>query len=161
VNAFKPAVAPGAGRECWLPTLELAAQEVFGLMLDCTLQVPQETPEEHGLDITAMVGLAGEVCGILTARCSRKSAARMASRMLHTDADESGGQVWDAVGEICNMIAGNFKNKISGLGEGCLLSVPTIIKGQDYSLYSMSKQEFRTVLLFETEPVVFCLEIHH
>src|SRR5215467_4794351 len=160
MNASNPALTSTSGRECWLPTLQLAVQEVFELMLACPLQLPAEPPLEEGLDITSMVGLAGELCGVLTLRCTAKSAARMASRMLGTDADKAGPEMWDAVGEICNMVAGNFKNKISGLGDGCMLSVPTVITGADYGLHSMVNEGFRTVLLFEGAPIVLSLEIH-
>jgi len=43
------------------------------------------------------------------------------------EAEKVGPEISDALGEVCNMIAGNFKNKISGLSEGCMLSVPTVI----------------------------------
>lgn len=160
MNASNPALTSGAGRECWLPTLQLAVQEVFDLMLASPLEVPSEPPGEDVLDITAMVGLAGELCGILALRCSVKSAQRMASRMLGTDAEKDSAEMWDAVGEICNMVAGNFKNKISGLGDGCMLSVPTVITGANYSLHSMVNVEIRAVLLFEGEPIVLSLEVH-
>ncbi len=39
VNPSHPAVHPATGRECWLPTLQLATQEVFDLMLACRLEV--------------------------------------------------------------------------------------------------------------------------
>jgi hypothetical protein len=55
---------------------------------------------------------------------------------------------------------GKFKNKIAGLGDGCLLSVPTVITGTEYSLHSMVNDEMHTVLLFEGEPVVLSLEVH-
>ena len=160
MNATNPALASGAGRECWLPTLQLAMQEVFELMLACPLTVPEIPPAEQGLDITAMVGLAGQLCGILTVRCGSKAAAHMASRMLGIDPDKAGPEMWDAVGEICNMVAGNFKNKISGLGDGCMLSVPTVITGADYSLHALINDEIRTVMLFQDEPVVASLEVH-
>lgn len=161
MNYANPASTSGAGRECWLPTLQLAAQEVFELMLACPLVIPPDVSTEDELDITSMVGMAGQLCGILTVRCSSKSAARMASRMLGIDAETAGPQMWDALGEICNMVAGNFKNKISGLGDGCVLSVPTVITGADYSLYSSaSTQTIRTMLLFDGEPVTFSLEVH-
>lgn len=41
----------------------------------------------------------------------------------------------DSFGEICNMIAGGWKNRIPGLDSGCALSVPTIISGSDYVLH--------------------------
>jgi chemotaxis protein CheX len=161
MNPSNPALNPGTGRECWLPTLQLAMQEVFELMLACPLEIPPEPPPEEGLDITAMVGLAGQLCGILTVRCSAKSAGRMASRMLGIDAEKAGLEMWDAVGEICNMVAGNFKNKITGLGDGCMLSVPTVITGTEYSLHSMVNDEMHAILLFEGEPVMLALEVHN
>jgi chemotaxis protein CheX len=161
MNPSNAALNSAAGRECWLPTLQLAMQEVFELMLACPLEVPSEPPPEDGLDITSMVGLAGQLCGILSVRCSSKSAGRMASRMLGIDAEKAGPEMWDAVGEICNMVAGNFKNKISGLGDGCMLSVPTVITGTEYNLHSMVNDEMHTTLLFEGEPVVLTLEVHN
>jgi chemotaxis protein CheX len=156
----KSGLAAGSGRECWLATLQLAVREVFELMLACPLEAPSGTIEDSRLDVTSMVGLAGQLSGVVTVRCSRHSAARMASRMLGVDMDHAGEEMWDAVGEVCNMVAGNFKNKINGLGDGCLLSVPTVITGGDYRRRSMVSNEFQTVFLFEGEPVVFTVEVH-
>jgi chemotaxis protein CheX len=135
-------------------------REVFLLMLACPLQVLFEAPEEDVLDITAMVGLAGPVCGILSLRCSANAAGRMASRMLGVDPKGAGPEMWDAVGEICNMAAGNFKNKVRGLGDGCLLSVPTVITGGNYSVHSRVSENVQTWLSFEGEPLIVSLEIH-
>ncbi len=154
------ALHPARRREHWLPILQQAIQEVFELMLAGSLEVPAGPPPEQALDTTSMVGLAGELCGILTIRCSAQTAARLASRMLGTDLESAGPEKWDALGEICNMVAGNFKNKIAGLGDGCMLSAPTVITGADYSLHAMFNDEVRTVLLFEGEPVVLSLEVH-
>jgi chemotaxis protein CheX len=107
-----------------------------------------------------MVGMAGQLRGILTVRCSSKSAARMAARMLGIDAEKVGPEMWDAVGEICNMVAGNFKNKIAGLGDGCMLSVPTVITGAEYNLHSMVNDEMRIVFLFEGEKIVLYLDVN-
>jgi CheY-specific phosphatase CheX len=63
--------------------------------------------------------------------------------------------------QISNMVAGNFKNKIAGLAEGCMLSPPTVITGSDYNLHSMADSpaiEVRT--LFESMPIIISLEIH-
>lgn len=155
-----PAPSSAVGRELWLPILEQATREVFELMLAYSLEVPTVPPSDQGLDITAMVGLAGELCGILTVRCNSQSAARMAARMLGTDLETAGAEKWDAMGEICNLVAGNFKHNVPGLGEGCMLSPPMVISGAEYSLHAMIEDELHTVLLFEKEPLVVCLEIH-
>ena len=66
----------------------------------------------------------------------------------------------DALGEICNMIAGNFKNKLAGTDERCMLSVPSVISGGEYNLHSMANgNSVETVLLFEGAPIAVCLQL--
>jgi chemotaxis protein CheX len=161
MNGDKTSQIAGTGRECWHSTLQLAVEEVFDLMLGSTLGIPTEAPSEEGLDITSMVGLAGKLCGVLSVRCAPKSAVLIASRMLGVEGDHCGPEVWDALGEICNMVGGNFKNKISGLGDGCMLSVPTVISGGDYNLRSLVNEEIRVMFLFEGAPLVVTLEVHN
>jgi chemotaxis protein CheX len=144
----------------WVPLLELAAREVFELMLGCKL-TPDEAGTEGALDVTAMVGLAGKLCGVLNVRCDGKAAALMTSKMLGVELEKAGADISDALGEICNMVAGNFKNKISGLGDGCMLSPPTVITGSDYSMYSLADSPGLEIkLLFENMPMVISLQIH-
>jgi chemotaxis protein CheX len=97
-----------------VPLLAVAAREVFKLMLGCHLTVHTPSSGEP-LNITAMVGLAGQLWGVMRICCSRKSATIMASKMLRVEEDKIGSELADAMGEICNMVAGNFKNKIAGL----------------------------------------------
>ena len=146
--------------EAWMPQLELAAREVFEIMLGSKLE-PQSDPVTSSPEITAMVGLAGQLCGLLTLRCSSQSAAAMASKMLGIEVKEADQQMWDAVGEIANMIAGNFKNKLTGLADRCMLSVPTVISGSDYNYRSMADTgPLEVILLFEGLPLVVTLEVH-
>jgi hypothetical protein len=103
-------VAVRAQEENWLPILELAVQEVFEIMLGCRLEPAAGSERKAASEVTAMVGLAGALCGILTMGCGARSANLIAARMLGTDVASSGEQVCDALGEICNMIAGNFES---------------------------------------------------
>ena len=156
-----PTLAPSEGREGWAAILQQATQEVFELMLSCPLTVPTEAVDGPELDITSMVGLAGLLCGIISMRCSAKSAGAMASAMLGMDVASDSPEMWDAVGEICNMIAGNFKNKVPGLGDGCMLSVPTVISGESYRMHSMADAGvIHVVLLFKGDPIALTLEVH-
>ena len=67
----------------------------------------------------------------------------------------------DALGEISNMVAGNFKNKIAGLGDGCMLSPPTVITGSNYDLHSLADSPGLQVrMLFEDMPIEITLQIH-
>ncbi|HEX4003549.1 MAG TPA: chemotaxis protein CheX [Candidatus Acidoferrales bacterium] len=144
----------------WMPLLDLATREVFEMMLGSHLKL-SETPSETQTDVTSMVGLAGQLCGMVSFRCTRKLAALMASKMLGSDPDSMGPEVADACGEVCNMIAGNFKNKISGLNDGCMLSVPTVVTGSDYQLRSLSDCPALEIKLeLDEMPIIVSLEIH-
>jgi chemotaxis protein CheX len=146
--------------ENWQPFLELAAREVFEIMLGCKLE-PQDPVSPATAEITAMVGLAGQLCGLLTLRCSSQSAALMASKMLGVSVSQADEQMWDAMGEIANMVAGNFKNKLTGMADRCMLSVPTVITGSDYSCRSMADTgPLEVTMLFEGAPVTVAVEIH-
>jgi len=160
VKSVSELLAADGGHENWIPLLDTAAKEVFELMLGCQLTA-SATTEETNMDITAMVGLAGQLCGVLSVRCDQKAATLMTSKMLGVALDKVGPEVADALGEVCNMVAGNFKNKIAGLAEGCLLSPPTVITGSDYNLHSMSDSPAVEIrMLFESMPIAISLQIH-
>jgi CheY-specific phosphatase CheX len=77
------------------------------------------------------------------------------------DSVASEEQVSDALGEICNMVTGNFKNKLAGTDERCMLSVPTVINGGEYNFRSMADgSSLETVVLFEDAPVAVRLQLH-
>jgi chemotaxis protein CheX len=81
--------------------------------------------------------------------------------MLGADVGESDDQVTDAMGEICNMIAGNFKNKLAGADGRCMLSVPTVIRGEEYTCRSLADGDhLETVILFGNAPVGINLQLH-
>ena len=159
MQATKEVLVTGSPDD-WVPLLELAAREVFERMLGSQLSAPKPGIETV-LDITSMVGLAGQLRGVLSLRCSHKAAGLMASKMLGIELDMAGPELCDAFGEVCNMVAGNFKNKVSSLSEGCMLSVPTVITGSDYELHAPAESfALETSLLFEGMPLVISLQIH-
>ncbi len=111
--------------------------------------------------ITARVSLAGKFRGELRVSCDDKSAALMASKMLGIDLDKIGAEMSDGLGEVCNMIAGNFKHKIAGLGNGCMLSVPTVTRGSDCINSADDSPVLDLRLLFESMPIIISLRIEN
>ncbi|MFY9843774.1 MAG: OmpA family protein [Terriglobales bacterium] len=93
--------------ENWRPVLELAVEEVFEIMVGCRVAPATESEHAPNAEFTAMIGLAGALCGILTVCCDAETAGQIAKKMLG-DAANSAEEVGDALGEICNMVAGNF-----------------------------------------------------
>jgi chemotaxis protein CheX len=148
--------------ENWLPILELAVEEVFEIMVGQRVKPAEKSEASRTGGYTAMVGIAGALCGVLTISCGRKTAQEVAKSMLGPEIAESEEQTSDALGEICNMVAGNFKNKLSNADRSCLLSVPTVIKGEEFSFRSLADGEvLETVMLFGTDPVSICLQLHN
>lgn len=145
----------------WKGILECAAIEVFSMMAGMNLTNFAEQPAEPQGDRTAMVGLAGALCGMITIRCSSGAAGKLAGQMLGGDAANDPAMTGDAMGELCNMVAGNFKSKITGLADHCMLSVPTVISGEHYVVQTVSpNQGFQLALSLEGDPVWFGLHIH-
>lgn len=161
--SFSENAQPGASfdRATWTPLLGLATREVFEIMLGSSLHDPSAPKDESRMEFTALVGLAGSLCGVLSIRCSNASARIMASKMLGMPADQVDNDCLDALGEIANMIAGNFKGKLSGVGNHCMLSVPTIIVGSDYHTHSMTDgNSIEANFDFEQLPMCVSLELH-
>ena len=161
MQTVKGAQAPSPERMHWPELLEEAAREVFGMMLNSEVQKAPPGTVLPKTEFTAMVGLAGKLCGVCVLRCSPTAAGLMASKMLGVNPEEASNEKWDAVGEICNMVAGNFKNKLPGISEHCMLSCPTVIAGNDYKCRSLSDgQSMNVTMLFEGSPLGIVLEIH-
>jgi chemotaxis protein CheX len=153
--------AQRAHEENWLPVLELAIEEVFEIMLGCKVKPTTDAGAVVKSEFTATIGLAGALCGILTICCSAETARQMAQCMLG-DTVDCEDQVSDALGEVCNMVAGNFKNKLAGIDERCMLSVPSVVSGGEYTLHSMvDGNALETVLIFQEAPVVVRLQLQN
>jgi len=127
--------ATRAQEENWLPILELAVEEVFEIMLGCRVKPASSEHVVNG-EFTAMVGLAGALCGVLTVGCDAKTAHQVAKSMLG-DTAKSEEEVGDALGEICNMIAGNFDSgaaQMKATSEAAFDRIASMLRQRDYRL---------------------------
>ena len=140
--------------------LEAAMREVFEVMLSVQLDSKLEMNMPRVPDLTALVGISGQFQGILSIRCEKVTACSMVAKMLGSETVEFDDSAQDAVGEICNMVAGSFRSK-HAKAEGSVLSVPTIITGTDYQL-RLSPDCTRTEIClgFEGNPVWVTLDVH-
>lgn len=160
MSAVTPTAATSREKE-WLPLLCMGAQEVFEIMLGTSLRTADVAVMPSGQNFTAMVGLAGSLRGVVTFACGAESGRLIAARMLGPQAECNEEEICDALGEICNMVAGNFKNKLIGLDKSCLLSVPAVVSGSAYRFRSLAGGEsLQIVLLWEREPLAIRLDIH-
>ncbi len=142
----------------WPSALGDAAREVFSMMVgsEITVATGQKLPVHA--DVTGVIGIGGAFSGVFSLRCSLSAANKIASQMLGVSASEASSQSADAIGEICNMVAGQFKANI-GHEATCMLSIPTVITGSNYSVHSSRCAEIEMPLLYHAEPVWITLDI--
>ncbi|MFZ0234613.1 MAG: chemotaxis protein CheX, partial [Candidatus Acidiferrales bacterium] len=146
--------------EHWPALMVAATQEVFRVMAGIQAQHVAAPPGRPSGNVSALIGLAGAMSAILRVRCSPETTEHVAAKMLGGDAVPEKSACQDAIGEIANMVAGNFKSKISGLVDACVLSVPTIVTGDDYEVRRVGKGERIEVCVeCEGRPVWLILEI--
>ena len=145
----------------WAALIETSTRGVFEMMLGCTVTRAQESSSPEG-DITAMVGLAGGLCGVLSIRCRLETANLLASKMLGINTAEAESATRDALGEIANVVAGSVKTAVPGLEDTCFLSTPTVVIGHDFKVYSLGNSTTTAVALdVEGSPVWLVLDVHH
>ena len=122
-------------QEAFLKSLIDDTRSVFSTMLGLELMhLPLEVdPLTHFNDcISAMVGLAGTYNGLVSIHQPVSLGKRLAGTMLDMELDEVDQDVFDALGEIANMVAGNIKMHLSKGGSDVRLSTPSVATGSDY-----------------------------
>ena len=131
--------------------LEDSVREVFETMLgvQCHRESSAGARGKVGADesVTAVVGFGGILSGACVFRCDAPAARQIAERMAGMDFDTIDDTVKDAIGEICNMLAGTWKSKVPDLASNCGLSVPAVITGSDYNLH-VQAPEFKVCQAF-------------
>lgn len=115
--------------------LDRATDEVFSTMMGIAC-VPDPDGVSRDRDrISAVIGLAGALSGAMVLHSSHTGAIRMAENLTGQMITELDAVVRDAVGEVCNMLAGTWKGLDPVLCSGCMLSSPTVIAGSSYELF--------------------------
>lgn len=139
----------------FLESIKLAVQEVFTTMLS---QSPTHSPMSEdetkkclvfGMPhVVSTVGFIGAINGLIYLYMNEKLAAQLAANMLGmTDSEitEAGEEaINDAIGEITNMTVGTFKNRLSDKGFPCKLTIPSIMRGSNIQVDSISSSTRRT-----------------
>ena len=138
--------------------LDASVEEVFQLMLGVKCQrdsAPYVRPPES---VTAVVGFGGALSGACVLSCAGGTALKVAAQMTGMEFGELDDTVKDAVGEVCNMLAGAWKGKVPELAANCGLSVPAVITGRDYNLH-VQAPEFQLNHVYRFQDSAFAVTI--
>lgn len=137
-------------------SLVSATEEVFATMLalPLTAQPHDSGPSEVPANVVATVAFAGHRKGLVVIYSSLHAAQVITGAMLGLDPDQVRAEVPDAMGEIANMVAGTFRNRLTTFEPPSDISVPTVTMGNDFcTLYSSAVHRRRCPFLMHGEPL--------
>lgn len=123
-----------------------AVQNVCRTMMRCDATLGPSDPVPSGAPgLICSVGFGGAVSGVVYLCLEDEFAVHATGKILGLTAPEvrlHGFEVMkDAIGEVTNMVAGGFKNKLCDLGLACMLTLPTIMRGQHLTVVSLKGTE--------------------
>ncbi len=137
-----------------------STQEIFSSMIMLELTPVEGVVEQGRLledNVTGTVGLAGTRKGILAIHFPSTVACNITASFLGMAVDEVGEDVEDAIGEIANMLGGSIKGMLDEGGRDIELSLPSIIKGSQYT-FSIKGSTDRFFIPFSCDAGTFYVE---
>lgn len=117
----------------------------------------KQDPVAQG-DVSGIVGLSGEANGTISVTFTRQCILKIVSKMFGEEITEINDDVKDAVGEILNIVSGDGRQRLQGLGKTMKGAIPTIITGKDHVITHITSHPIIAVP-FETESGSFTFEV--
>lgn len=112
--------------------------------------------------IAGTVGFLGNITGIMYIFMELPFAMDATCKMLDLDEAEIGAEdhelVNDAIGELTNMIVGTFKNDLSNKGYECRMTIPSILRGSNFSI-EPAEVALRRIFQFDCEGRSFVIDV--
>jgi chemotaxis protein CheX len=131
--------------------LQSAITGIFSTMLnlDVQLEAPGTALADGELHVAGAVGLTGNLNGIIYFYSSATFAHQLTNFLLRAPAEQgqTDEMVNDTVGELTNMVAGHVRSCLSDRGFACAITIPTVVRGRDFSIESVSGAERRTLCM--------------
>lgn len=100
--------------------------------LDCQFDTPAlkgNSCPTH--DVSGLVGFSGDVAGTVVVSFCAETASNVVEAFVGERVEQSNADFVDAIGELCNMIAGNAKKDF---GLDTRIGIPSVIVGSGHSI---------------------------
>jgi len=115
--------------------LAQALVKTFQIMLNLRLESmgPCAVLPPKGQCVLGAIGFSGKAAGVVHLRLGLESARQVAARILGLEPPQitDAGEINDAIGELLNIIAGNFKSNLCDAGLDCRLHPPRVTRASD------------------------------
>ena len=113
-----------------------SVQNVFETMLQLPVQIGQaelKQPGDDGHDVSAIIGMSGDVEGSVVLSFPTATAERVVAIFTGTELKADHEDFADAVGELVNMVTGGAKAQFGG--KEVTISCPSVVVGQSHQVY--------------------------
>jgi chemotaxis protein CheX len=108
--------------------LDSAVSEVFEMMLERSCNPMEGEVDTVESRVVARIQFTGTVDGECLLYASPATASITAEALMGTPSEEHDSMADDAIGELCNMIAGGWKSKLASPDSNCLISTPAVTR---------------------------------
>jgi chemotaxis protein CheX len=112
--------------------------------------------------IVGMVGFVGAMNGVINLYLEEDLAVKLTGSFLGMNEEEVAAEgpevIHDALGEMANMIVGTFKNTVSDKGFQCRMTVPSILRGTNFTIETPSTV-FRQIYSFKIVDAPFIADL--
>ena len=100
--------------------------------LESTLGKPTiKTEDKPAHDVSGIVGFSGEVTGNVVITFSEEASMKVVESFVGMPMEFASEDFADAIGELCNMIAGNAKKDF---GVDASIGIPSVIIGKNHTV---------------------------
>jgi chemotaxis protein CheX len=119
--------------------------ELFSTMLNMNmLPAPMQAGFGNGEPhVAGTVGFIGWLSGVVYVFTTVSFARRITATFLglHEAEIEGDEMINDAMGEMANMLVGQMKSRLSDRGMPCMLTIPSVVRGSNFSVEATTSTE--------------------
>ncbi len=130
-------MAPVVRAEYINPFIE-SVNNLFHTMLDCHVhreKLALNLTVQPSRDIVGLVGLSGNIQGIVSIAFPVKTAMKLVGTLYHEELVVVDEKVTDAIAEVVNIVAGGAQAIINqNMNKPIELSIPTVIRGNRFTI---------------------------
>lgn len=136
-------------------------KNVFSTMVATDIQIGKpfivKASEEPGADVSSVIGLSGDAVGCVVLGLPMQTAINAASKFAGIEMTQDHPDFGDALGELCNMVAGQAKANFGDEFQ-VTISLPSVIIGKEH-VVSQSRAKPRLALPCESALGKFHVEV--
>lgn len=140
-----------------------SARNVFSVMAGISLEeCPKKLDEVHESWVTAIVGFEGGYSGMVALHCSEALARRITAGLLQSTDEVDRQDLFDALGEVVNIIGGDIKLCLDRSGRKVLLSIPMVYvdDGQSQAEYLAGPETVACTMAVGNEQLLIGVQVN-